>query len=59
VTFGLQSYLSPLIVVYNIFLGAERWIVPIRIDLRQWNFEFDEVRALDSFMRLKLPEIVK
>jgi hypothetical protein len=59
VTFGLQSYLSPLIVVYNIFLGAERWIVPIRIDLRQWNFEFDEVQALDSFMRLKLPEIVK
>jgi hypothetical protein len=47
VTFGLQSYLSPLIVVYNIFLGAERWIVPIRIDLRQWNFEIDEVQEAE------------
>jgi hypothetical protein len=37
-TFGLQSYLHLLIVIYDIFLGVERWIVAFRIDLRQWNF---------------------
>ena len=50
VTFGLQSYLHLLIVIYDIFVGTERGIVAFRIDR-------SEVQALDSFARLKLPEI--
>jgi hypothetical protein len=33
-----DAKLDLLIVIYDIFLGAERWIVAFRIDLRQWNF---------------------
>ena len=57
-TFPLQSYLVSPIIIYNAFLGTERWIVLFRIDLRQWKFKFSEMPVLDSFARLKLAEIV-
>lgn len=43
VTFGLESYLHLLIVIYDNFLCAERWIVSFRIDLCKLNFKFSDV----------------